>query len=94
MILCIVRIDFISATRKLIAIPSVFSFTSNQLFTRNSRSYFVNVSIISSATFKVSNVVVFNEEEIRVMGRTASGVRGINLGDSDCVGLEVASLDN
>ena len=39
-------------------------------------------------------MVVFNEEEIRVMGRTASGVRGINLGDSDCVGLEVASLEN
>jgi len=39
-------------------------------------------------------MVVFNEEEIRVMGRTASGVRGINLGDADCVGLEVASLEN
>ena len=39
-------------------------------------------------------MVVFNEEEIRVMGRTASGVRGINLGDADCVGLEVATLEN
>ena len=28
---------------------------------------------------------LFNENEIRVMGRTASGVRGINLNDSDCV---------
>ena len=28
------------------------------------------------------------------MGRTASGVRGINLGDSDCVGLEVSTLEN
>ena len=39
-------------------------------------------------------MVVFNESEIRVMGRTASGVRGINLGESDCVGLEVCNLDN
>ena len=37
---------------------------------------------------------VFNENEIRVMGRTASGVRGINLVDADCVGIEVVSLDN
>ena len=39
-------------------------------------------------------MVVFNEEEIRVMGRTASGVRGINLQDSKCVGLEVTDLDD
>ena len=39
-------------------------------------------------------MAVFNEEEIRVMGRTASGVRGINLVDADCVGIEVVSLDN
>ena len=32
-----------------------------------------------------------NENEIRVMGRTASGVRGINLNGSICVGLEVAT---
>ena len=37
---------------------------------------------------------VFNEEEIRVMGRTASGVRGITLVDADCIGIEVVSLDN
>ncbi|MBQ3021582.1 MAG: DNA gyrase subunit A [Bacilli bacterium] len=37
---------------------------------------------------------LFNEEEIRVMGRTASGVRGINLVDADCVGLEVVSLED
>ena len=35
-------------------------------------------------------MVRFNEEEIRVMGRTASGVRGINIGDGICVGCEVA----
>ena len=39
-------------------------------------------------------MAVFNEEEIRVMGRTASGVRGINLADADCIGIEVVSLDN
>ena len=42
----------------------------------------------------LGRMVVFNEEEIRVMGRTASGVRGINLGDSDCIGLESANLDD
>lgn len=39
-------------------------------------------------------MAVFNENEIRVMGRTASGVRGINLVDADCVGIEVVSLDD
>ncbi len=39
-------------------------------------------------------MAVFSEDEIRVMGRTASGVRGINLVDADCVGIEVVSLDN
>ena len=35
-------------------------------------------------------MIRFNESEIRVMGRTASGVKGINLGDSICVGCEIA----
>ena len=39
-------------------------------------------------------MVKFNENEIRVMGRTASGVRGINLGDSDCIGAEVTTEDD
>ena len=39
-------------------------------------------------------MAVFNEDEIRVMGRTASGVRGINLVDADCIGLEVVSLED
>ena len=39
-------------------------------------------------------MVLFNEEEIRVMGRTASGVRGINLTDADCVGIEVVTLED
>jgi len=37
---------------------------------------------------------LFTEDEIRVMGRTASGVRGINLNDSDCVGMEVSTLED
>ena len=32
----------------------------------------------------------YSEEEIRVMGRTASGVRGINLSNDICVGTEVS----
>lgn len=35
-------------------------------------------------------MVRFDEEEVRVMGRTASGVRGINLSDAFCVGIEIA----
>lgn len=38
-------------------------------------------------------MVRFNETEIRVMGRTAAGVRGINLGESLCVGCEIAKND-
>ena len=32
----------------------------------------------------------FNESEIRIMGRTASGVRGINLTNDKCVGMEIS----
>ncbi len=40
-------------------------------------------------------MVKFNEEQIRVMGRTASGVRGINLeGEYNCIGAEVATDDD
>ena len=35
-------------------------------------------------------MVRFSEDLVRVMGRTASGVRGINLGDSYLVGMEIA----
>ena len=38
-------------------------------------------------------MVRFNESEIRVMGRTASGVKGINVGEGHAVGCEVASND-
>ena len=36
-------------------------------------------------------MIRFEESEIRVMGRTAAGVRGINLGDGKCVGCEISS---
>ena len=36
-------------------------------------------------------MVKFNESEVRVMGRSASGVRGINLADdAECIGAEIA----
>lgn len=38
-------------------------------------------------------MIRFEENEIRVMGRTASGVRGIDVGDGICVGCEVAKDD-
>lgn len=38
-------------------------------------------------------MVRFNEDEVRVMGRTASGVRGINLTNDICVGTEVTTDD-
>ena len=43
-----------------------------------------DVLLASSA----GRVVLFNECDIRMMGRTASGVKGINLGDELCVGVE------
>lgn len=36
-------------------------------------------------------MIRFNEEEIRIMGRTASGVKGITVGDGKCVGCEIAN---
>ena len=40
-------------------------------------------------------IVRFNESEIREMGRSASGVRGINLGsDECCIGAEVVNNDD
>lgn len=38
-------------------------------------------------------MIRFNEKEIRIMGRTASGVRGIDVGDGICVGCEVAEAN-
>ncbi len=39
-------------------------------------------------------MVKFNEETVRVMGRTASGVKGINLEDNACIGAEIATDDD
>ena len=35
-------------------------------------------------------MVKFHEDEVRIMGRTASGVRGINLDGANCIGAELA----
>ena len=39
-------------------------------------------------------MIRFNENEIRIMGRTASGVRGINLNGDICVGTEISKPGN
>ena len=39
-------------------------------------------------------MVKFNEDEIRVMGRTASGVRGINLENNKCICCEIVNEDD
>ncbi len=39
-------------------------------------------------------MVKFDENEIRIMGRTASGVRGINLDGGECIGAEIANEDD
>ncbi|MFI3307003.1 MAG: DNA gyrase subunit A [Mycoplasmatota bacterium] len=39
-------------------------------------------------------MIRFNEKEIRVMGRTASGVKGIDIDSGKCVGMEVTSENN
>ncbi len=38
-------------------------------------------------------MVMFDESEIRVMGRTASGVRGINMPDGECICADVCDMD-
>lgn len=39
------------------------------------------------------HMVLFDEKEIRIMGRTAAGVRGINMPDGECICAEVCDLD-
>ncbi len=36
----------------------------------------------------------FNEQEVRIMGRTAAGVKGIELVDAACIGAEIANEDS
>ena len=38
-------------------------------------------------------IIRFNENEVRIMGRTASGVRGIDVGDGYAVGMEFSVAD-
>ena len=39
-------------------------------------------------------MVKFNENDVHIMGRTDSGVKGIELDDSTCIGAEIASEDD
>ncbi len=39
------------------------------------------------------HMVLFDESEIRVMGRTASGVRGISMPDGECICAEACDID-
>lgn len=39
-------------------------------------------------------MIVTEETEIRVMGRTASGVKGIDLGNSNCIGADIVQDDS
>ena len=47
-----------------------------------------NEILIATST---GRMIRFNESEIRIMGRTASGVHGINVENGICVGCEVAN---
>ena len=49
-----------------------------------------NEIVIASSN---GRMIRFNEQEIRIMGRTASGVKGIDLGGGKCVGCEIANPD-
>lgn len=46
-----------------------------------------NEIVIASSN---GRMIRFNEREIRIMGRSASGVKGIEIGEGKCVGLETA----
>ena len=50
-----------------------------------------NLVLLGSNT---GRMVKFPESEIRIMGRTASGVKGINLGDSECICCEIVNEDD
>lgn len=50
-----------------------------------------SVIILGSSS---GRMVVFNEDEIRPMGRTASGVKGITLDGAECIGMEVGNLED
>ncbi len=48
-----------------------------------------NAEILIASTN--GRLIRFNEQEVRIMGRTASGVRGIDVGDGKTVGMEISS---
>ncbi len=48
-----------------------------------------NILLCSS----LGRMVKFSEDDVRIMGRTASGVRGINLNGGICIGAEIADND-
>ncbi len=48
-----------------------------------------NAEILIASTN--GRLIRFNEQEVRMMGRTASGVRGIDVGDGKVVGMEISS---
>ncbi len=50
-----------------------------------------NIILLGSSN---GRMVKFDENEIRAMGRTATGVRGINLGDGTCICCEVAKEED
>lgn len=50
-----------------------------------------NLIVLGSNAGRMS---VFNEKEVRSMGRTAGGVKGIQLDDSKCIGMEVANQED
>ena len=39
-------------------------------------------------------MIRFQEDEIRIMGRTAAGVKGIDIGNGKCVGLEISHAEH
>ena len=49
-----------------------------------------NKVLLGSTT---GHAVLFDEKEVRVMGRTAAGVRGINIPNGECICCEVCTLD-
>ena len=50
--------------------------------------------LFSSLVSELGRMVKFKEDNIRAMGRTASGVKGINLDGSKCVCAEVVTEED
>ena len=50
-----------------------------------------NIILLASSS---GRMVKFHEDQIRSMGRTAKGVRGINLGEDNCIGMSVVEEED